>query len=83
MTQKADGRFEPSDALRALLGPERSARLEAALRGADAALVATELVLVFLAAHEDRRRVEWQPAGAKAERWLASQPARYDARPLL
>jgi Ca-activated chloride channel family protein len=82
MTQHADGRFEPSDALAVLLGPTLADRLEEAAETHPPALVATAVLVAWLPVHRAERSAEWTPAVRKAEAWLATQPA-FDATPLL
>ena len=82
LTQRPDGTFLLSDALRAWLGP-RLARLEAAIAVHGEALAVTALVLALLTAEASDRRDEWLPAATKARRWLSRQGAPFDPAGIL
>jgi hypothetical protein len=83
MTQRADGRFERSDALRAWLDAAREAALQAAIEVHGEAIAVTALVVAVLVAEAAERESEWLPAVTKARAWLAAQGATLDGAQLI
>ena len=73
MTQRADGSFEPSDALSAWLGTERSEKLALAVDQHGAAVAVTAAVIALLEREEPLREPEWRAAASKARAWLAAR----------
>lgn len=82
LTQRPDGSFPWSDALRTQLGA-RAARLERAAETHGEALAVTTVVVALLAAEAADRRDEWLPAVTKARRWLSRQPSPFDPAGIL
>ncbi len=82
MTQKADGSFRLTPALRDRLGPILAAVERAAAEHGEA-FVATAVVVALLERDEAAREGEWRAAARKARKWLERQPARFDAEALL
>jgi Ca-activated chloride channel family protein len=72
LTQKADGSFAWSSALREWLAPI-PAEVEKALSTHGEAVVATVLALALLERDEAVREEQWRPAAKKARAWLARQ----------
>jgi len=76
-TQRADGSFRASAALRRWLGPRETA-LDAAIAAHGEAVAVTAVVLALFDRDEAARREEWRPAEQKARRWLAAQASAFD-----
>lgn len=81
-TQRADGSFRSSSALRAWLGASAAA-LDAQIAAHGEALAVTAVVLALFERDEASREPEWRQAANKARAWLAAQPGRVDAAVVL
>ncbi|TNF34045.1 MAG: VWA domain-containing protein [Deltaproteobacteria bacterium] len=82
-TQRADGRFGASEALRSWLG-DAEAAFDAAVAQHGEAVVATAIALVvFERFIGETYRDEWRPAAKKAQRWLDAQGASFDPATVL
>lgn len=83
MSQKADGRFPSSGALKSWLGSDLAKVTAAAQAHAEPDVVWTVVALALLARRVSDRRDEWSTASTKARRWLAGREQGVEVSSLL